>query len=581
MLKILVPFIFIFAAVVSSAQNDRQAYVVYMGAVPKEQTHQLLADHHHTLLANAVGDEELARKVKIYSYGRSLNGFAARLLPHEANKLAKEKGVVSVFASRRRKLHTTRSWDFLGVSETASRRNAAAESGIIVGLLDSGIWMEAPSFKDDGYGSIPSKWKGQCVTGPNFTSCNRKVIGAKFFNLDGLGDSDNKKMGITIDTFSPKKKMYPLISGTMAATPDTDLDASECDYGSLDREKVKGKIVYCLGPYSQESTIEDLEGAGMIGNLLGTTDVAMATPIPSSYLSMEDGGKVETYMNSTKNPQAVIYKTTTYKMDAPFLASFSSRGPQTLAPNILKPDVTAPGLNILAAFSKMASIPDNRHSVFNILSGTSMSCPHAAAAAAYLKTFHPKWSPAALKSALMTTATPVKTGDEFDELGIGAGQINPAKAIHPGLIYDISVTNYVSFLCSTRRYDGTALALLVGDASFNCSGVPPATGSDALNYPTMYAPLDADATSVAAVFHRTVTHVGFGPSTYRAKVKSPAGVAVRVVPEVLKFDRPYEKRSFKVAVRGPVAAESRLLAASLEWNDSKHNVRTQIVMFKI
>lgn len=140
--------------------------------------------------------------MKIYSYGRSLNGFAARLLPHEANKLAsssfkigeifnllknnlkkkfmfiisknaEEKGVVSVFASRRRKLHTTRSWDFLGVSETESRRNAAAESGIIVGLLDSGIWMEAPSFKDDGYGSIPSKWKGQCVTGPNFTSCNR------------------------------------------------------------------------------------------------------------------------------------------------------------------------------------------------------------------------------------------------------------------------------------------------------------------------------------------------------------------------------------------------------------------------
>ncbi|XP_038905603.1 subtilisin-like protease SBT4.15 [Benincasa hispida] len=647
------------------------------------------------------------------------------------NGNAEEKNVVSVFRSKRRKLRTTRSWDFLGLSEAASRQNAAAESNIIVGLLDSGIWMEGPSFKDDGYGEIPSKWKGKCVTGHNFTDCNRKVIGARFFNLEKIDDSinqspadeighgshtastvagaavdgaslygvaggtarggvpaariamykvcwivgcsdmdllagfdhaiadgvdiisvsiggesteffedpiaigsfhamekgiltscsagnsgpdlktventapwimtvaastidrdfttivklgNNKKFsGVSVNTFSPKKQMYPLISGSNAALPNhSSLDPRWCDYGSLDEKKVKGKIVYCLGSVYQEYTISDLGGIGVISNLMGTTEIAITTPIPSTHLSSLDSDSVNGYINSTKNPEAVIYKTTTRKVDAPFLAYFSSRGPQTIASHILKPDIAAPGMNILAAFSKLASIPSDRHSLFNLLSGTSMSCPHATAAAAYLKTFHPTWSPAAIKSALMTTATPLKIGDKLDAIGGGAGQINPTKAVHPGLIYDLSRTSYLSFLCSNKRYSGSALAILTGDASFNCSAIPLATGSDALNYPSMYVPVDYDATSLSAVFHRTVTHVGFGPSTYRAKVKSPAGLSVRVSPETLKFDRAYEKRSFKVVVEGAAPAVGDApMAASLEWDDSKHNVRSPILVFKV
>ena len=89
------------------------------------------------------------------------------------------------------------------------------------------------------------------------------------------------------------------------------------------------------------------------------------------------------------------------------IASFSSRGPQTVARNILKPDMSAPGLNILAAYSKLVAITnepeDSRYNVFNIISGTSMACPHVSGAAAYVKSFHPDWSAAAIKSALMTT----------------------------------------------------------------------------------------------------------------------------------------------------------------------------------
>lgn len=117
-----------------------------------------------------------------------------------------------------------------------------------------------------------------------------------------------------------------------------------------------------------------------------------------------------------RNPEAVIYKTTTAATIAPFIASFSARGPQSVSRNILKPDIAAPGLNILAAFSQLVSITrepsDNRISPFNIVSGTSMACPHAAAAAAYVKSFNPTWSPAAIKSALMTTGNTIYTSLE-------------------------------------------------------------------------------------------------------------------------------------------------------------------------
>lgn len=73
----------------------------------------------------------------------------------------------------------------------------------------------------------------------------------------------------------------------------------------------------------------------------------------------------------------------------------------------VKPDLVAPGVDILAAYSKLATLTgyheDNRYDVFNIISGTSMACPHAAATAAYVKSFHPDWTPAAIKSAIMTT----------------------------------------------------------------------------------------------------------------------------------------------------------------------------------
>ena len=90
---------------------------------------------------------------------------------------------------------------------------------------------------------------------------------------------------------------------------------------------------------------------------------------------------------------------------APSMTIFSSRGPNPVAPDLIKPDVTAPGLQILAGNSPMPSDPSVLPGeLFQAIAGTSMSSPHVAGVFALLKQAHPEWSPAAAKSALMTTA---------------------------------------------------------------------------------------------------------------------------------------------------------------------------------
>ncbi|PON42841.1 Subtilase [Parasponia andersonii] len=717
--------------------DELQSYIVYMGDLARaSKSTSMVLESHNSLLASAIGDAKLARESKIHSYGKSFNGFAAKLLPHEVKKLSEERGVISIFPSTKRKLHTTRSWDFLGMPETTTKRNIGSESDIIVGVLDSGIWMDCPSFSDEGYGPAPAKWRGQCVKGANFTGCNNKVIGAKFYNLDDAAgeetpspvDNDGhgthtsstiagvsvkdaslygvakgtarggvpssriamykvcwsvsctdvdilagfddaiadgvdiisvsiggasrdyfndpiaigafhatkrgiltscsagndgpdtftvqnvapwimtvaatgidrqfktlvklgngkRLLGIAINTFAPKKHMYPLTDGAHSVNTSAEFygNASACDYGTLSKDKVNGKIVYCQGNNGQDFTIGELGGVGTIMTLDGLEDTAFTPLIPGTYALPKDGKKIAEYINSTKKPMAVIQKTRTVHIAAPFVASFSSRGPQLISRNILKPDIAAPGLDILAAYSKQTTITgyptDNRRAVFNIISGTSMACPHAVAAAAYVKSFHPDWSPAAIKSALMTTATSMKVKDKTGELGSGAGQIDPTKAVHPGLVYDLSMSSYIRFLCK-EGYNGTTIALLLGGKKrYDCSNFRPAQGTDGLNYPTMHIHLKNPNSTVSAVFHRTVTHVGYQSAVYKANVVSPKGLFVKVLPGSLNFTQSRQKRSFKVAVKGSALLNgTSFLSAMLEWNDShKHIVRSYILVYK-
>ncbi|XP_071919402.1 subtilisin-like protease SBT4.3 [Coffea arabica] len=150
-----------------------------------------------------------------------------------------------------------------------------------------------------------------------------------------------------------------------------------------------------------------------------------------------------------------------------------------------QPDITAPGMDILAACSPIAPptphASDTRSLMYNVISGTSMATPHASAAAAYVKAAHPDWSPAAIKSALMTTSFDVDPRKHPDlEFSYGAGHINPTRAIKQGLIFAADEEDYVKFLC---KHNIDNLRQITGDNS-TCKGITPGIGWD-LNYPTM------------------------------------------------------------------------------------------------
>ncbi|KAK7276518.1 hypothetical protein RIF29_17658 [Crotalaria pallida] len=149
-------------------------YIVYLGGHshgpdPSPDDLKSATDSHYDLLGSVLGSNEKAKEAIVYSYNKHINGFAALLEEEEASEIAKNPDVVSVFLSKEHKLHTTRSWDFLGLEKdgkipaSSAWRKARFGENIIIANIDTGVWPEHRSFNDKGYGPIPSKWRGKGV----------------------------------------------------------------------------------------------------------------------------------------------------------------------------------------------------------------------------------------------------------------------------------------------------------------------------------------------------------------------------------------------------------------------------------
>ena len=216
-----------------------------------------------------------------------------------------------------------------------------------------------------------------------------------------------------------------------------------------------------------------------------------------------------------------------------------------------------------------------------------MACPHASGVAALLKGAHPDWSPAAIRSALMTTSDPIdNTGSPIKDIGInlrpatplamGAGHINPNKSLDPGLVYDATVEDYGHLLCGLN-FTAKQIKTITKSSSNNCSNP-----SIDLNYPSFIAYFnDKNAepnSKTVKEFQRTVTNVG-GGSTYKATVTPIKGVKVTVEPDTLVFKAKNEKKIFKLSIEGPKQLDEAVSFGYLTWEDSgrKHVVRSPIV----
>ncbi|KAE9468029.1 hypothetical protein C3L33_00082, partial [Rhododendron williamsianum] len=143
----------------------------------------------------------------IHTYDTIFHGFSAKLSPLQAKNLESLSGIVAVIPEQIRKLETTRSPEFLGLKTTDSAgllKESDFGSDFVIGVIDTGIWPERQSFNDRDLGPVPGKWKGECVSGEDFptTSCNRKLIGARYFSAGY--EATNGKMNETTEYRSPR-----------------------------------------------------------------------------------------------------------------------------------------------------------------------------------------------------------------------------------------------------------------------------------------------------------------------------------------------------------------------------------------
>ncbi|GMI91099.1 Subtilisin-like Serine protease 1.7 [Hibiscus trionum] len=758
-LKLVEIFLFLclyYACIVAEEkiQQAKRTYIVHMDKsnMPESFTHHSLW---YDSSLKSVSDSASV----LYRYENVVHGYSTMLTAEEAESLGEQPGILSVLPEVIYELHTTRTPEFLGLGKSTTLFPTSDSMGdVILGILDTGVWPELKSFDDSQLGPVPSRWKGRCEVGKNFSasSCNKKLIGAKFFskgyeaafgpidetmesksprdddghgthtattaagsvvssaNLLGYASGTARGMAsqarvavykvcwlggcfgsdivaamdaavadgvdvlsmsiggglseyygdtVAIGAFtaaangifvscsagnsgpmpSSLSNVAPWITTVGAGTLDRDFPASItlgnnekysgvtlysgkqlsdsmvplvyggntsnssggnlCMSGSLVPEKISGKIVVCdRGGSARVQKGVVVKEAGGVGMILANTDtygeelVADAHLLPSAAVGQKTGDAIKKYIASAHNPTAIIGPGTTKLgvQPSPVVAAFSSRGPNPITPAILKPDIIAPGVNILAGWTGAVGPTgldsDPRHVNFNIISGTSMSCPHVSGLAALLKAAHPEWSPAAIKSALMTTAyTAYKSGQKVEDVATGepatpfdygAGHVDPVAALDPGLVYDATIDDYLGFLCALN-YTPTQIKGTT-HRDFNCQKNKEYSVGD-LNYPSFSVPLEtasgkrgAAGISSPIKYTRTLTNVG-APATYKVSLYSQTqAVKMSVEPATLTFGAHYEKKSYTVTFTTSSMPSGTTSFAHLEWSDGKHIVRSPI-----
>lgn len=300
----------------------------------------------------------------------------------------------------------------------------------------------------------------------------------------------------------------------------------------------------------------------------GTADVA---DIPALMIGQADANLILEELDAGNEVEVVLDKSFLLTTDdtGNIMASFSARGPAPV-PDILKPDVTAPGINILAGFT-----PDAANAApgenFAFLSGTSMSTPHVAGVAALLFQAHPSWPPAAIKSALMTTARQdIKASADLGDASpfdFGAGHIVPNSAFDPGLVFDVSADEYDAFACgiaspavSATRCDELATA------GFSFAAAE-------LNQPSIAI---SDLTSQRTV-RRRVTNVSDEADAYTASVDAPPGMSIDVSPSSLALG-PGESANFDITLTYLSGPLDLWRFGSLTWSSTTHDVYSPIAV---
>eukprot|EP00271_Cylindrocystis_brebissonii_P004986 TRINITY_DN16942_c0_g2_i1.p1 TRINITY_DN16942_c0_g2~~TRINITY_DN16942_c0_g2_i1.p1 ORF type:complete len:384 (-),score=59.27 TRINITY_DN16942_c0_g2_i1:1000-2010(-) len=311
--------------------------------------------------------------------------------------------------------------------------------------------------------------------------------------------------------------------------------------------------------------------------------------LPTAAVSFSTGQVVTGYAKGGKKKKRYVRISpvkTLYSQRAPTIPAFSSRGPIDFPQrpllsgrrnDLLKPDITAPGVAIWGAFAP-SSTADPRRLSYNLLDGTSFATPHIAGIAAVLKQAHPTWSFYALKSALQTTASvldnkgfpigssaDLKSKSGLTAFDFGAGQVDASAASDPGLVYDETTENVAAWLKSID-YNQANQVLSPLPSHF--------VSSYNLNMPT----IAVSWLSGSVVVTRRVTNVASTKSTYHATVVAPKGIGMVVSPTSFTIS-PGQTVTFTVKFSVSSSAKvGSFLFGGLLWSDGVHNVRSQVAV---
>jgi subtilisin family serine protease len=413
--------------------------------------------------------------------------------------------------------------------------------------------------------------------------------------------------GATIHGKSVYPQVSPAIAGGNLYYGHGNRSKQSCEYSSLSHKDVSGKYVLCTaaGDVSIGQQMDEVQNNGARGAIIAGDTKEFLHPseytMPVVVVTASDGEAIAKYVmaesgsrRAARAPTASIRfgGTALGVKPAPAVSYFSARGPGQISPTILKPDVVGPGVDILAAWVPNKEIMEignqKLYTKYALVSGTSMSSPHVAGVAALLRAAHPDWSPAAIRSAMMTTAyvkdnagnviVSMPSGSPGTPLDFGSGHVSPNDAMDPGLVYDVAADDYVSFLCGLR-YSSRQISTVTGRRNPSCAGA-----TLDLNYPSFMVILNR-TNSATRTFKRMLTNVAASPAKYSVSVNAPAGMKVTVSPTALSFDGKGSKQTFTVTVQ-----VSQVKRSSddynyignygfLSWNEvgGKHVVRSPIV----
>lgn len=351
---------------------------------------------------------------------------------------------------------------------------------------------------------------------------------------------------------------------------------------------ITDKIVLCKrGTNARIEKSEAVAAAGGAGMVLYNAVAPQATVtdnhfVPSIHLTYPDGMVVHDYIAAAgAGATATLGSAARTLAQGSVMADFSSRGPNGFTEDIITPDITAPGVNILAG-NTPTPLDGPPGQLFQAISGTSMSAPHVAGIYALVKQAHPDWSSAAAKSALMTTARQDVTKEDgvtpADPFDMGAGHVVPGgqynrkgTLFNPGAVYDADIIDYLGSTCESFPILPT---LFFGDsacADLAAFGVQ--TAAENLNQASIAV---GDVTGTATIT-RTLTNVSGRKLSLEAKVQAPAGFTAKVSPRELKLGVG-QSASFTVTFNRTTAAYDTWGFGQLVWSGSDFRVRSPIAL---